>query len=437
MKSKPPIPHRLDNPPYPVYDKSMKKLVITALLAAFSAALLSAQLRITCFDVGQGNGAYIQSSSGKNAVIDAGPDDAVGQNIWSFIRDTMQIRHLDYTFASHYHDDHIDGLDQILDSASVYPDSFRVGSYDRGYSYDNGAYDEYVASAGAKRHAVALGQVFDLDSGVTIQCVGLNGKTLSGDSIATSTDENNNSLALLIGYGAFKMIFATDLAGYNSSPYKDVETILAPDIGPVSVMIVNHHGSATSSNPAWVSTLKPAASIISMGHNNTYHHPTQETIDRLCANSGTYIYQTEDSPANSGIIPAGRGRVTNSNIHILVDETWFTVDGDYYSLTPLGTESDPETISRALEMEKPYPNPSTGRFMLGYQLPRAAHINISIYNVTGQLVKRLMDGTQSPGRHSIQWDGRDEAGAKAPTGIYLLRYRGADLSRTLKLVIMR
>lgn len=415
----------------------MKKLVITALLATFSAALLSAQLRITCFDVGQGNGAYIQSPSGRNAVIDAGPDDAVGQNIWGFIRDTMQIRHLDYTFASHYHDDHIDGLDQIIDSVMVYPDSFRAGAYDRGYGYTNGAYDEYVISAGAKRHATVLGQVFDLDNGVAIQCVGLNGKTLSGDSIAASTDENNNSLALLITYGAFKMVFATDLAGYNSSPYKDVETILAPDLGPVSVMLVNHHGSATSSNPSWVSALNPVASIISMGHNNIYHHPTQETIDRLCDYSGTYIYQTEDSPANSGIIPAGRGRVTNSNIHILVDDAWFTVDGDYYSLTPLGVESDPEMINRALEMERPYPNPSTGRFMLAYQLPRAALVNIAIYNIAGQLVKQLADGTQQTGRHAIQWDGRDEAGAKAPAGVYMCRYRGADETRTLKLVITR
>ncbi len=410
--------------------------MILGALAALAGAS-PAQLRITCFDIGQGNGAYLQSPSGKNAVIDAGPSNTAGRLMWKFIRDSMAVRHLDYTFLSHYHLDHIDGLDQIIDSVSVYPDSFRGGAYDRGYSYTTAAYDEYVASAGAKRSTATIGQVFDFGGGVTAQCISVNGKTLSGDSILPGTEENNKSFGLLITYGSFKMVFATDIAGYNSSPYKDVESILAPDIGQVSVMVVNHHGSASSSNPTWVSTLNPQASIISIGENNDYPHPTQEAIDRLCANSSTYIYQTEDSPLDGGTIPAGRGRATNSNIHIIVGDTSFTVDGDHYSLPAQGVETNLLTTTPQLEVGTPFPNPSRGLTTLTYQLPRASDVDVRIYNVAGQLVKHLFTGVQQPGRNSVRWDGRDEAGGKAPTGIYICRFSGGPVTKTMKIILIR
>jgi len=69
----------------------------------------------------------------------------------------------------------------------------------------------YAAAAGSKRHTTALGQAFDLGAGVTAQCVCINGKTISGDSIIRNSEENNNSQGLLITYGRFRMIFATDM----------------------------------------------------------------------------------------------------------------------------------------------------------------------------------------------------------------------------------
>lgn len=414
--------------------KQIYGLLLTAILAVPGFA----QLRITCFDVGQGNGAYLQSPSGMNAIIDAGPSNTVGRRMWAFMRDSMHVKHLDYTFLSHYHLDHIDGMDRIIDSVQVYPDSFRIGAYDRGYSYTTAAYDEYVAAAGAKRHTATLGENYDFGNGVNAQCICANGKTLSGDSVTMNSEENNNSLGLLITYGTFKMVFATDIAGYNSGSYKDVESILAPDIGPVSVMVVNHHGSATSSNPTWVSTLDPKASIISIGQNNTYPHPTQEAIDRLCANSSTYIYQTENSPTGGGTIPAGRGRVTNSNIHILVGDTSFTVSGDHYSLPAAGVECTPSVqLTQSFSIGRPCPNPARDRTTITYQLSQPSTISLSIYNVMGQRIRHLASGPQQPGRYSVQWDGKTDKGETTPAGMYLYRLASDSRAVTAKVLIIR
>jgi hypothetical protein len=75
-----------------------------------------------------------------------------------------------------------------------------------------------------------------------------------------------------------------------------------------------------------------------------------------------------------------------------------------------------------------YPNPflsgaksrSTGNpaTTIEYHLPQAAEVNLSIYDLTGQEVRRLVRSLKSAGSHTVPWDGRDEAGRSVATGIY-------------------
>jgi hypothetical protein len=64
-------------------------------------------------------------------------------------------------------------------------------------------------------------------------------------------------------------------------------------VGQVEVYKVNHHGSAYSSNDAWLATIKPKIGIISTGNGNKYGHPTPECLERLHAASiKTYWTET-------------------------------------------------------------------------------------------------------------------------------------------------
>jgi len=279
-------------------------------------------LKIICLDVGQGDATLVLSPSGKSLLFDAGETGKGYGKIWPFLRDSIQTHHLDYTVVSHYHEDHIGGIDEVIDSLGG-RDSVLSWGYDRGGTYASTAFTDYAAALGAKRKTLGLNQSIDLGSGVSAKCVAVNGQT-QGDNIAPS-DENDFGVALLIQYGGFKMIVSGDLGGYNSGGYKDVESILGPDIGKVSVLQVNHHGSQNSSNPYWVSTLDPKVSVISVG-NNGYGHPTQLVLDRLCNDPGAnnYIYQTE--LGSGGTIPVGRGEVVGSNVWIEVTADTFTVN---------------------------------------------------------------------------------------------------------------
>jgi hypothetical protein len=92
--------------------------------------------------------------------------------------------------------------------------------------------------------------------------------------------ENDYCIALVVRHGNFTYFTGGDLDGqYNVSrfgySYNDVETPIAPRVGRVDVMQVNHHGSSHSTNQFFVDTLRPQASLISCGVENSHGHPAQ------------------------------------------------------------------------------------------------------------------------------------------------------------------
>ncbi len=288
-------------------------------------------LTVVVADVGQGESIVIRGPDGKIALIDAGVSRATGTKVWNFIRDSLKTRHIDWVFASHYHIDHIGGLASVLDSVlSVSPDSLVFGAFDRGGETPDTFFINYKSAAGDKRHTIELGQVFDLGSGARLTCVLHNGKVLSGDSVVPR-DENSRSIGLLLEYKGFRMVIANDIGGYPGK-YSDIETILAPVVGRVSVLYVNHHGSAHSTNPFWLETLRPRASVISCGDGNPWGHPTEKALERLLASKGNHVYLTERGALhpNDQRIAKGRIKVMSNNIWIAAEPPAFEVSGDIF-----------------------------------------------------------------------------------------------------------
>jgi flagellar hook assembly protein FlgD len=62
---------------------------------------------------------------------------------------------------------------------------------------------------------------------------------------------------------------------------------------------------------------------------------------------------------------------------------------------------------------------------------------ITIYNIRGQRVRTLVDGYKVEGEHSVEWDGRDEAGNRVSSGVYFYRMRAGDISQTRRMVLMK
>ena len=79
-----------------------------------------------------------------------------------------------------------------------------------------------------------------------------------------------------------------------------------------------------------------------------------------------------------------------------------------------------------------YPNPFNPSTTISYTLSRKANINLSVYNISGQLIENLKNGYQNAGNYEIVWDASQQ-----PSGIYLLRLQSENESFNQKLMLMK
>jgi hypothetical protein len=104
--------------------------------------------------------------------------------------------------------------------------------------------------------------------------------------------------------------------------------------------------------------------------------------------------------------------------------------------TPTSVEGDGISVD-GYALHPAYPNPFNPSTTISYQLPKSSRIDVSVFNVSGQLVKTIFSGAQEAGHHSVQWDGTNKQGAGVSSGIYLIRLDAPDFSHTRKVMLVR
>ena len=88
-------------------------------------------------------------------------------------------------------------------------------------------------------------------------------------------------------------------------------------------------------------------------------------------------------------------------------------------------------------LNRSYPNPFLAAATIEYQLPRAGLVSLKVYNISGQLVKTLVDGERKAGYYSAVWNGRNGSGQGVSSGVYIVRLSSGDGTITKKLAKIR
>jgi hypothetical protein len=91
----------------------------------------------------------------------------------------------------------------------------------------------------------------------------------------------------------------------------------------------------------------------------------------------------------------------------------------------------------ALALHQNVPNPFSSTTSIAYDIPIAGRVNISIYDATGGLVRTLVETEAEAGYYRAIWDGRGDAGAIVPEGVYFYKLSVGGLESTAKLVLVR
>ena len=260
--------------------KSIKKALFVSLvfllLMVSINSLKPGNLEIDFIDIGQGDSMLIKKGS-TQYLIDTGGDVFgtfdVGEKILLPYLVKTGNRDIEGIIITHFDKDHYGALQSLINKISI--DKVLVGSEIADLELKQKLKDANIPVA-----KLVKGSRITIDKDVSLHVVYPDKET------RRSKIENNNSLVIILEAYNKKILFTGDT---ESSIEKE---LVSQGIEPVDILKVAHHGSQSSSTEEFIAMLSPQISVISVGRNNSYNHPSEEVIQRL-HNYNTEIYRTD------------------------------------------------------------------------------------------------------------------------------------------------
>lgn len=244
-------------------------LVLLLIIGIFLIKTKEKPLEITMLDIGQGDAIYIQTPNGNNMLIDAGRD----RTVMHELGDIMPInkKTIDFIEVSNPDLDHIGGFPFVMEKYKVreiLSPGTKHDSLDSYKAIEKIAKEDKIPVIRPK-----TGQIITIDNKSSITY-----KILWPEGNVNNWEVNAGSMVGLLEYSGHKILFTGDAP-------KEVEDQIILKYGAslkdVDILKVGHHGSKTSTGEALTMLARPKYSIISVGLNNRYGHPHQETLDTL------------------------------------------------------------------------------------------------------------------------------------------------------------
>lgn len=100
-------------------------------------------------------------------------------------------------------------------------------------------------------------------------------------------------------------------------------------------------------------------------------------------------------------------------------------------------EPKQDQLPKDFYLTQNYPNPFNPSSQIEFYIPQSGQVTLSIYSITGQLVKSLVNKNLQPGLHSVTWNGKNESDTQASSGVYLYKLDYAGHQWVKKMILMR
>lgn len=244
------------------------------LLVNFSYLVLDKSLEIHFIDVGQGDSILFRTKD-RNILLDTGGSlysNYVNDQIVIPYLQKLGVNRLDGLIISHFDADHAGGIRGLMDK-------LKINNIYASYIPDDQDLYEDIMKNKIPFILVKAGDRLNINNDISFD-------VLWPDDDVKSLSPNDKSLGLLLNYDDYKLFFGGDIE--RQAEIRLVEYIPSN----IDVLKVAHHGSQTSSINEFLEIARPHTSIISVGPNNQYNHPSPQVIDRL-ESVKTTIYRTD------------------------------------------------------------------------------------------------------------------------------------------------
>ena len=234
-------------------------------------------LEITFFDIGQGDSIFIETSDGKQVLIDGGPDNSILEKL----NQTMSFydRTIDLVILTHPDADHITGLVKVL---NYYQIEHILTS---GLEKDTAIYMKWKELIEEKNISLSLaqqGQRIILQNNVILEILWPDQNLIS----SYSNPANNVSVVTRLVYDDIEILLTGDIEKKVENYLVNQDFELESDI-----LKLAHHGSKSSTIFNFLKAVNPKIAVISVGEDNRYKHPSQEVLERI---KDLIIYRTDE-----------------------------------------------------------------------------------------------------------------------------------------------
>lgn len=97
----------------------------------------------------------------------------------------------------------------------------------------------------------------------------------------------------------------------------------------------------------------------------------------------------------------------------------------------------PTNAANVFTLYANFPNPFNPVTEIRFQLPKASHVDLTIYNTIGQVIRRLSSQSYAGGEHALKWDGRNQSGHSVSSGVYLYELQIGAFRQVKKMSLLR
>lgn len=223
----------------------------------------SGKLKVTCLDVGQGDGILVETPDNHHFLIDGGSSSQsdLGRYCLLPALKSQGISYLDGLFISHTDKDHISGAKELLEYMGNGLTTIRAGYLVLpSWKEKPEAWEELSDAAKKAGIKVVTGK-----KGDELHCGKVSFSILWPEKNATGKDVNEDAMVMELSFGEFQMLFTGDIGADTEK-----KLLASGTLEDVDCLKVGHHGSRYSTTEAFLEKIKPELAIISCSSTNTY-----------------------------------------------------------------------------------------------------------------------------------------------------------------------
>ncbi len=223
------------------------------------------KLVFAVLDMGQGDALFIESPTGKQVLVDGGPDNTLMREISKVM--PWYDRHIDMIVVTNPDKDHYEGFIPLMKKYSV-DLVLEPGTTNKNDLY--ASLEKEISDKNIQKVIARRGQVIDLGGGAYLQI-------LFPDRDISGLSSNDGSIVMKLVYGETSVM----LQGDSTARIEDYLLTLGTTTLKSTILKAGHHGSRTSSSEEYVHAVNPQWTVISSGISNDYGHPHKETVETM------------------------------------------------------------------------------------------------------------------------------------------------------------